>query len=31
MPKLRKILFIAVLENHLIRQEFEDEVTRTAS
>jgi hypothetical protein len=26
MPKLRKILVIAVLENYLIRQEFEDEM-----
>jgi hypothetical protein len=28
MPKLRKILVIAVLENYLIRQEFEDEMER---
>ena len=28
MPNLRKILVIAVLENYLIRQEFEDEMER---
>lgn len=28
MPKLKKILVIAVLENYLIRQEFEDEMER---
>jgi hypothetical protein len=28
MPKFRKILIIAVLENYLIRQEFEDEMER---
>jgi hypothetical protein len=28
MPKFRKILVIAVLENYLIRQEFEDEMER---
>lgn len=28
MPKLRKILVIAVLENYLIHQEFEDEMER---
>jgi hypothetical protein len=28
MPKLRKILVIAVLENYLIRQEFEDQMER---
>jgi len=28
MPKLDKILVIAVLENYLIRQEFEDEMER---
>lgn len=28
MPKLKKILVIAVLENYLIRQEFEDEMDR---
>ena len=26
IPKLKKILVIAVLENYLIRQEFEDEM-----
>jgi len=28
MPKLQRILIIAVLENYLIRQEFEDEMER---
>lgn len=28
MPKLKKILVIAVLENYLIRQEFEDEMEK---
>jgi hypothetical protein len=28
MPKLKKILVIAVLENYIIRQEFEDEMER---
>jgi hypothetical protein len=28
MPPLKKVLVIAVLENYLIRQEFEDEMER---
>ena len=28
MPQLKKVLVIAVLENYLVRQEFEDEMER---